>query len=136
MLLPVVYGLVLAAIPALADTAPAPHYANCTGINAISPKCRSSETAYTRDFFYIGGQYANYAALKSDIIINQMYVEKLTPIGGAQKPYPIVLFTAGVPSGAVRPFSQSPLSVPTSILASDRCQTAPSRGLNPRTNLL
>ena len=75
---------------------------NCVGINAISPKCKSSESAFTRDFFYIGGVYAPFPLLKSQITINQMYVEKLTPIGGANKPYPIVLFTAGVPSGAVR----------------------------------
>jgi hypothetical protein len=74
---------------------------NCTGINAISPKCRSNETAMIRDFFYIGGNYQFYSALNSDIYVNAMYVEKLTPPEGVEKPYPIVLFTASVPSGAV-----------------------------------
>lgn len=74
---------------------------HCVGIKAISPRCQSREVPYSRDFFYIGGKYAFNAALNSSILVNQMYVEKLTPHGGATKPYPIVLFTAGVPSGAV-----------------------------------
>lgn len=75
--------------------------ASCVGINAISPKCRTRETPYSRDFFYIGGRYQFDEALNSSILVDQMYVEKLTPYAGATKPYPIVLFTAGVPSGAV-----------------------------------
>ena len=73
----------------------------CVGINAISPKCRTPELPYSRDFFYIGGRYQFNSALNSSILVDQMYVEKLTPHGGVTKPYPIVLFTAGVPSGAV-----------------------------------
>lgn len=73
----------------------------CIGINAIRPYCRTQEAAYSRDYFYIGGRYQLNAALNQNILVDQMYVEKLTPFGGATKPYPIVLFTAGVPSGAV-----------------------------------
>lgn len=73
----------------------------CVGINAISPNCSTPEAAYSRDYFYIGGRYQLNAALDQNILVDQMYVEKLTPFGGAKKPYPIVLFTAGVPSGAV-----------------------------------
>jgi len=58
-----------------------------------------------RDFFYIGGNYQFNSALNSDIYVNAMYVEKLTPIDGVEKPYPVVLFTAGVPSGAVSIFT-------------------------------
>ncbi|KAE9961369.1 hypothetical protein BLS_002321 [Venturia inaequalis] len=72
----------------------------CVGINAISPYRPTPEAAYSRDYFYIGGRYQLNAALDQNILVDQMYVEKLTPFGGAKKPYPIVLFTAGVPSGA------------------------------------
>lgn len=73
----------------------------CIGINAISPYCKTSEAAYSRDYFYIGGRYQLNEKINQSILVDQMYVEKLTPRGGATKPYPIVLFTAGVPSGAV-----------------------------------
>lgn len=73
----------------------------CAGIKAIRPQCQSPEAAYSRDYFYIGGRYQLDAALQQNILVDQMYVEKLTPSRGATKPHPIVLFTAGVPSGAV-----------------------------------
>jgi hypothetical protein len=39
-----------------------------------------------RDFFYIGGNYQFNSALNSDIYVNAMYVEKLTPPDGVQQP--------------------------------------------------
>jgi hypothetical protein len=72
---------------------------NCTGINAIKPQCLSSESAYTRDVFWIGGHYVETAlGLET---YDQMYVEKLTPLHGVQKPYPLVLFHGGGISRAV-----------------------------------
>lgn len=32
---------------------------NCTGVAAISPKCRSKEVKYTRDVYYVGGRLIN-----------------------------------------------------------------------------
>jgi hypothetical protein len=29
---------------------------DCTGVNAISPKCQSNETKHTRDVFYVGSR--------------------------------------------------------------------------------
>lgn len=73
----------------------------CTGLDAISPACSSAETAYRRDVFFVGGEYVPYGA--SYLRSGQLYVEKLTPAGagGATKPYPLVLISAGVPSGSV-----------------------------------
>jgi hypothetical protein len=86
----------------------------CAGINAISPKCKSSELGAKRDYFYIGGEYQStnirppingtFVGGLSDnsIVVNQMYVEKLSPIGGVTKPHPIILMSAGLPAGTVR----------------------------------
>lgn len=72
---------------------------DCVGINAISPACSSPESAYKRDVFFVGGDYVPYGT--SYIRAGQLYVEKLTPAGGASKPYPLVFISAGVPSGNV-----------------------------------
>lgn len=72
---------------------------NCVGINAVSPKCSSSESFYKRDVFWIGGEYV--AAAIGTLTYGQIYVEKLTPLGGVKKPWPIVLFHGGASSGAV-----------------------------------
>ncbi|KAK7995016.1 alpha/beta-hydrolase [Apiospora arundinis] len=74
---------------------------DCTGINALSPKCKSTEAAYTRDFFYVGGDYIASAVPGQSIFTGQMYVEKLTPIAGVNQTYPLVFVSAGVPSGTV-----------------------------------
>ncbi|KAE9367685.1 alpha/beta-hydrolase [Stipitochalara longipes BDJ] len=71
---------------------------NCTGINAIKPQCSSSESAYTRDVFWIGGHYVE--GIIGLLTYDQMYVEKLTPLQGVKKPYPLVLFHGGGVSGA------------------------------------
>lgn len=74
---------------------------DCTGINALSPKCKSSEAAYTRDFFYVGGDYVPSTIPGQNIFAGQMYVEKLTPVSGVNQTYPLVFISAGVPSGTV-----------------------------------
>ena len=74
---------------------------DCSGINAINPQCKGPETAYEREYFYVGGRYVYNATTNSTIMTWEMYVEKLTPPGGATQPHPIILMTAGVPSGAV-----------------------------------
>lgn len=72
---------------------------SCLGINAVSPSCKTAQSPYYRDVFFIGGKYIPYGT--TYIISNQLYVEKLTPIDGVVKPYPLVFISAGVPSGSV-----------------------------------
>ncbi|KAK8096921.1 hypothetical protein PG999_012865 [Apiospora kogelbergensis] len=74
---------------------------DCAGVNALSPKCGSSESAYTRDFFYVGGDYVPSSVPGQSIFTGQMYVEKLTPVTGVSQTYPLVFVSAGVPSGTV-----------------------------------
>ncbi|KAK8054623.1 hypothetical protein PG994_009690 [Apiospora phragmitis] len=74
---------------------------DCSGINALSPKCNSTEAAYTRDFFYVGGEYVSSTVSGQSIFTGQMYVEKLTPVRGINQTYPLVFVSAGVPSGTV-----------------------------------
>lgn len=66
---------------------------DCVGISAISPKCSSNETPYHRDFFYVGGHYEN--SVLGNLTYDQIYVEKLTPVGGATQPKPIIFFHGG-----------------------------------------
>ena len=76
--------------------------ADCTGIKAVSPECKSPEAAYQRDTFYIGGGYVPAPnSNTSSIFSDQIYVEKLTPAKGVKKTKPIVLISAGIPSGSV-----------------------------------
>lgn len=35
---------------------------NCTGVNAISPKCQSNEVQHTRDVFYVGSRLIPYGS--------------------------------------------------------------------------
>lgn len=66
---------------------------DCEGINAISPKCSSNETPYYRDFFYVGGHYED--SNLGNLTYDQIYVEKLTPVGGTSQPKPIIFFHGG-----------------------------------------
>jgi hypothetical protein len=75
---------------------------NCQGINAISPKCKGPEAAYEREYFYVGGRYIYNATTNITLLTWQLFVEKLTPPDGVKQPHPVILMTAGVPSGAVR----------------------------------
>lgn len=81
-------------------TAAALEASNCTGIAAVSPKCKSNESPYIHDFYYIGGEYVYNSTLNQSIYSDQMYVEKLTPPLGVNRTYPVVFITAAVPSGA------------------------------------
>ncbi|KAI1855110.1 hypothetical protein JX265_012298 [Neoarthrinium moseri] len=71
----------------------------CVGINAVRPQCKTQESAYYRDVFFLGGQYIPSGT--SFIMSDQLYVEKLTPLNGVDKPYPLVFISAGIPSGSV-----------------------------------
>lgn len=74
---------------------------DCTGIKAVSPQCSSAESAYTRDTFFVGGEYIPYNGTYQSIYSDQLYVEKLTPVGGVSQKNPLVFISAGVPTGAV-----------------------------------
>lgn len=74
---------------------------NCIGVGAIHPQCGSNEALYRRDIFYIGGRYEFSNSSRGNLLVDQLYVEKLTPPSGASQPYPLVLFHGGGPSGTV-----------------------------------
>ncbi|KAK8019811.1 hypothetical protein PG990_004949 [Apiospora arundinis] len=69
---------------------------DCTGVNAISPKCKSSEALYARDVFYVGGRSVTTGS--GNILADQVYVEKLTPSCGVKQPHPLVFFHGGANS--------------------------------------
>ncbi|GME41799.1 alpha beta-hydrolase [Neofusicoccum parvum] len=69
----------------------------CTGINAVSPACVSSESTHYRDIFYVGGRYVE--TILGNATYDQLYVEKLTPAAGVLQPNPVVFFHGGGTSG-------------------------------------
>lgn len=104
----VLSGLLLGALPTLTSAQDSSNgviaaaaATDCTGIKAVSPKCSSKESAYVRDYFYIGGGYVASGIPGQDMWGGQLYVEKLTPAKGASKKYPVVFVSAGLPSGTV-----------------------------------
>ncbi|KAL5115537.1 hypothetical protein ACEQ8H_006600 [Pleosporales sp. CAS-2024a] len=100
----VLSGLLLGVLPFLTSAScpppSLPPTADCTGIKAISPNCSSQESAYQRDFFYIGGGYIDSGIPGQQMWSGQLYVEKLTPTPKANKTYPMVFVSAGVNTGA------------------------------------
>lgn len=61
----------------------------------------SAEALHRRNIFYVGGEYVYNTTQGGTILINDQYVEELTPAGGVKHPYPIVFFHGGGVSGAV-----------------------------------
>ncbi|PMD29900.1 alpha/beta-hydrolase [Hyaloscypha variabilis F] len=55
------------------------------------------EAAHHRSFFYVGGEYVKTSA--GYVLQDQMYVERLLPIGGSKQPYPIVFLHGGAQTG-------------------------------------
>lgn len=70
---------------------------SCTGIAAISPRCKSVESHHQRDIFYVGGRLLPVPS--GNLSIDQLYVEKLTPSGGVTQAKPMVFFHGGAVSG-------------------------------------
>ena len=73
----------------------------------FTPLCISSsstgatEAFYQRNIFYAGGEYVFTPSTNSTGLINQIYVEQLTPLGGKKRRYPVVFFHGGGASGTV-----------------------------------
>lgn len=62
------------------------------------------EAAYHREYFYVGGTYVPDPAdtIGSGYILrNKVYVECLTPVGGARRPHPLIFVHGGGQSGTV-----------------------------------
>lgn len=96
----ILLGLLSGALPFLASAQDATAREDCTGTKGISPKCSSSESAYQRDTFYVGGGYVDSGIPGQQMWSDQLYVEKLTSTAKVKKPYPMVFVSAGVNTGA------------------------------------
>lgn len=70
---------------------------NCIAANATSPDCRSPEVPSYRETFFIGGH--TLEGNTTNTTIDQLYVEKLTPVGVISK-QPMVFFHGGGVSSA------------------------------------
>ena len=81
---------------------------NCIGVNALSPQCRPVEANHRREVYYVGGHYQLDPKSKQDVLVDQMYVEKLTPIPSSRQKHPLVFFHGGGYSGAVSNDSDFP----------------------------
>ncbi|KAI4189305.1 MAG: hypothetical protein LQ348_003814 [Seirophora lacunosa] len=81
--------------------AAAPANPDCVGLKGVSPRCRSNEAAYRREYFYIGGRYLPYPILGGNLVSDQLYVEKLIPAKGIKQPYPLVFFHGGGSAGSI-----------------------------------
>lgn len=66
-------------------------------------KMESSESACHRDYFYVGGNFVNNEKHHGQRVMQgQMYVEQLTPIGGARYPLPLIFIHGGGQTATVR----------------------------------
>ena len=88
---------VFAAAPATATG----NDSHCIGVNGLSPKCRPVEAAHHREVYYVGGRYEVNASTGLQSLIDQVYVEKLTPNYSRRQPYPLFFFHGGGYSGTV-----------------------------------
>ncbi|KAL8994993.1 MAG: hypothetical protein Q9169_005192 [Polycauliona sp. 2 TL-2023] len=74
--------------------------AGCIGLGALSPKCRPVEASHSREVYYVGGHYKLDASSGQEVLVDQVYVEKLTPARSTRQPFPLVFFHGGGYSGA------------------------------------
>ena len=62
----------------------------------------TDEVPHTRSYFYVGGRYdTDEKGLTT--YRDQMYIEKLLPVGGATQKSPIILIHGQAQTGTVRP---------------------------------
>ncbi|KAI9845636.1 MAG: hypothetical protein M1837_004610 [Sclerophora amabilis] len=83
-------GLLLATIGSAIAARP-----DCSGLNALSPRCKTSEALHRREYFYVGGRYEPSPIPGNEWWVDAVYVEKLTPQGAIERPNPIVFFHGG-----------------------------------------
>jgi hypothetical protein len=76
---------------------------SCTYEYDHSPKL-NEEAPYVRNYFYVGGNYVPDGS-GGHAFQDQMYVEKLTPLGGARKQTPLVLIPGAGQTGTVYYFA-------------------------------
>lgn len=57
------------------------------------------EAAASREYFHVGGGYKS--TKEGTLFHNQMYVEKLVPVGGISQKYPLVFVHGGAQTGTV-----------------------------------
>ena len=67
---------------------------------AVSLPSTPSEIAYHRDYFYVGGGYADNGK-GEHIFKGQMYVEHLTPVGGSRRQHPLLFIHGQAQTGTV-----------------------------------
>ena len=60
---------------------------------------KTADTTYRRHVFWAGGQYSYNATTNSTLLLNQQYVEELTPLSGVKHINPIVFIHGGAISG-------------------------------------
>lgn len=83
---------------------------------AIANPTNATETPHTRQYFYTGGQYVTNSD-GEHTWTDQLYVEQLTPVGGATKESPIILIHGQAQTGTVSRYQQlSPACVPSTHL--------------------
>ena len=61
----------------------------------------NQETPHVREYFYAGGHYQDDGT-GNHVFVNQMYVERLTPITDNPRPYPLVFIHGQGNTGTVR----------------------------------
>lgn len=89
-------GVAVCAVAHVASTWAAASTPDCSGVNGLRPQCKPVEALHHREVFHVGGHYD-----EKSVLVDKMYVEKLTPSKKVSKPYPLVFFHGGGYSGAV-----------------------------------
>ena len=74
---------------------------DCVGINSLSPRCKPVEANHRREVFYVGGHYQLDTQTQQHFLVDQLYVEKLTPFPSPHQRHPLVFFHGGGYSGTV-----------------------------------
>ncbi|EEY16014.1 conserved hypothetical protein [Verticillium alfalfae VaMs.102] len=71
---------------------------NCEATNGVAFGCPTVDKAYVRDAFFLGGR--TVALSDGNYTVDQLFVEKLTPVRGVTQPKPLVFLHGGGISGA------------------------------------